>query len=76
MAPTLAGFITTSFNLWGYIKDNAYRNIPCNVDELKTNVSKTTADISPMALQEISTNTLRRAGKFMQHAGAHFQNFL
>jgi hypothetical protein len=34
------------FYLWGYIKDSAYRNNPCKVDELKTNIDR----ISSMTL--------------------------
>jgi hypothetical protein len=46
------------------------------MDELKTNVSNITADISPMALQAVSTNMLSRTWLCMQHAGADFRNFL
>jgi hypothetical protein len=76
MAPTLAGIVTTRFCVWGYIKDNAYCNNPCNVDELKTNISNITANISPMKFQEVSTNMLYHARLCMQHAGAHLQPFL
>jgi len=31
--------------LWGYVKDSACRNNPRNLDELKTNITSTTADI-------------------------------
>jgi hypothetical protein len=56
----LAGFVTTGFFLWGYIKDSAYDNNPCNMDEQKISISDITADISPL----------------VQRAGVHFQNFL
>jgi hypothetical protein len=61
--------------VWGQIKDIC-RNNPRNLDESKINISDITADISPMALQAMSTNTLRRAELYMQHAGTHFQNFM
>jgi hypothetical protein len=44
--------------LRGYIRENAYRNSPRNQEEPDTNLSDTIADISPMALQAVSTDTL------------------
>jgi hypothetical protein len=60
--------------LWGYVKDNAYRNNPGSLDELKTNISNIIARISPVALQAVSADMLRLARSCMQHTGAHFQN--
>jgi hypothetical protein len=50
MALMLSRFVTTRIFLYSNIKDNAYCNKPCNLDELKTNVSNTTGDTSPMML--------------------------
>jgi hypothetical protein len=60
----------------GFINDSDYRRNPRSPDEVKTNVSNITADISPMALQAMSTDMLRCARLCMQHAGAHFQKLL
>lgn len=67
---------TFFFFLWGQIKDNVCRKNPRNVDEPKTNITNIAVDISPMALQAVSTEILRRARLRMQYAGSHFQNFL
>jgi hypothetical protein len=48
--------------LWGYIIGSAYGNNPHNIDELKTNISNTTADISPIALQAVSMDMFHHAG--------------
>jgi hypothetical protein len=68
----LAGF----FFLWGYIKDSAYDNNACNLDERKASISNIVADISPVTLQALSVNMLRHTQLCMQHAGVHFQNFV
>jgi hypothetical protein len=61
MVPIFTEFFNNRFFLRDYIKDNAYRNNPRNVDELKTSMSNIMNDISPMALQAVSTDMLLRA---------------
>jgi hypothetical protein len=60
------------FFLWGYIQDSAHCNNPCNLYELKTSISNTAADNSPLVLQAVSTNILHHAWLWIQHAGASF----
>lgn len=55
-----------------YVKDNAYKSNPYNLDEFKTNVSLITV-ITPTTLQTVSSNMVRRGQKRMQHAGGHFR---
>jgi hypothetical protein len=72
VAPTIAELVTTRHFQWDCIKDASN---PGNLDEVTANISNITADISPMALQAVSTDMLCRARLCMQHAGVHFQNF-
>lgn len=65
--------VTTRFLLWGYIKDNAHCNHLCNVNNLETNISYITANIT---LKKVSTNMLHCAQLRMQHFGVRFRNFL
>jgi hypothetical protein len=67
--PTLAGLVTTTFYVRLYIKDSAHRNNPRNLYELKTNITRTIADILHMTLQAVSAKMLRRARFCIQPAG-------
>jgi hypothetical protein len=58
--------------LWGI----AYRSNPGNLDELETNLSNITADISLMTFRALSTNAIRLVRLCMLHAGAYFHNCL
>jgi len=60
------------FFFFPYIKDNAHHSNPRSIDELKTNII---VEITPITLQAVSAN-MRLSPLYMQHAGAHFQNFL
>jgi hypothetical protein len=71
MAPTLAEFVYAAT-----LNTTPTANKSHNLDELKSEVPNITADISPMALQPVSTDTLRLDRLRMQPAGAHTQRFM
>jgi hypothetical protein len=75
MAPKSPKLLPSHF-LWGYTEDNAYPINPCNLHDLKVNISNISADISYVALLAVSTDVLRRSRLGMEHAisGAQFPN--
>jgi hypothetical protein len=70
--PRSLWFVDTRFIFYG---ENSYCSDPSIWDELKTDISNIIFCISPLKLQSMSTNVLRRARLYMQLSGEHSQNF-
>ena len=64
------------FYLWGTLKQKVYANNPDNLDQLKGNITNAIRRITREELQAVSANVVKRAQKYIDVNGEHFQHLL
>ena len=62
--------------LWGYLKDNVYKNNPQSIDELKLAITKEINGISVNILQKVIDNFGIRLERVQQLKGGHIENVI
>ena len=67
---------TCDFYFWGNLNGKVYSYNPHTIEELKTNIHNTIAEITPTELAKIAGNLLKRAELFIQVHGQQFQQLL
>lgn len=60
--------------LWGYCKDNVYKNNPQNLDELKTEVESFIATITRLTCKKVIQNFGLRLNRIMVKKGSHIEH--
>ncbi|KAK7101965.1 hypothetical protein V1264_020263 [Littorina saxatilis] len=64
------------FYLWGFLKDNVYRNNPQTITELKRAITTTIRGISQQECVRVIDNFARRVQVCMQRRGGHLEHVL
>ena len=64
------------FFLWGTIKDKVYKEKPRSVEDLKTKIRTSIAEIRHNTLLKVHSETLKRCQLCIQEYGGHFEALL
>lgn len=64
------------FYLWGFLKDNVYRNNPQTITELKRAITTTIRGISQQECVRVIDNFARRVQVCLQRRGGHLEHVL
>jgi len=62
------------FFLWGYVKEQVYRNRPETIDQLKSRIESVIGSISIETLESTIANFWKRLKKLVQQNGSHFEH--
>ena len=62
------------FSIWGSIKNQVYKTIPLDVDDLKRKIQAACYKISPRMLQNIQLRVIENARSCLRNNGGHFQH--
>ena len=62
--------------LWGYIKDNTFRNLPGSLTELKTKIREVIGTITEEMLQNVFENMKTRLAFVICQYGGHFEHLM
>ena len=63
-----------NFFLWGYCKQNVYKNKPTNVADLKTEIENFLAEIPVEMCARVVKNFQKRVEICIQREGNHFEH--
>ena len=64
------------FFLWGYLKDQVFRELTQSIPELKTKISLAIATIMEETLQKVFKNIENRLSFVIRQNGGHLENLL
>lgn len=64
------------FFLWGYLKDQVFRELPQNIPDLKTKIRHAVESITEETLQKVFKNIENRLSFVIRQNGGHFENLL
>ena len=67
---------TCDFCLWGNLNGKVYSNNPHAIEELKTNIRNTIAEITPNGLAKVAGNMLKRVELCIQVHAQQFQQLV
>jgi hypothetical protein len=65
-----------AFSIFGWLKDNVYKQRLQNVEELMHEITHCCEDITEVVLQNIFENKKGRVALSLQQNGVHFQHLL
>src|ERR1700712_6084313 len=63
------------FFLWGYVKNQVYRNEFENIDELQNSVVEFITRINQNSVRKAANHVLKRIQLCVQNNGAHIENY-
>lgn len=64
------------FFLWGYLKDKVYSTPSATLEELQNKILNAFESITPVMLQSVMRETIRRVNKCSEMGGRHFEHLL
>ncbi len=76
MARSFSRLDPCDFFLWGYLKDQVFRDLPQTIPELKARICDAIANISEDTLQKVFQNIETRFSFVIRQNGDHFENLL
>ncbi|CAL1680971.1 unnamed protein product [Lasius platythorax] len=64
------------FFVWGFLKNKVYETLPENAEALKNRIQNACAEISPLILQRVRENFMRRVALCLEENGGHIEHLL
>ncbi|XP_039283421.1 uncharacterized protein LOC120351176 isoform X3 [Nilaparvata lugens] len=74
--PRSPDLTSPDYFLWGYIKSEAFKDNPHNIDELKANITDLITNISNITLKKVSANMVKRVRACIISMGGHFEHMV
>lgn len=62
--------------LWGYVKDEVYKNNPTTIEELKTNIEQEIREIQPQLCKKVIENFTQRIDVCKRARGGHLDDII
>jgi hypothetical protein len=62
--------------LWGYCKENVYKNKPRTLENLKSEVEKIVSEISRDTLKKVTSNLATRLNFVIEKNGSHIEHVM
>lgn len=76
VASSISWLDPCDFFLWGYIKNQVYRELSENITDLKAKIRHAIASITEGTLQKVFENIENRLSFVIRQNGGHFENVL
>jgi hypothetical protein len=64
------------FYLWGFLKENVYKNNPHILKELKQNTELYISNVTADTLHQVASNMRKRMNACIAKCGGHFQHLI
>jgi hypothetical protein len=62
--------------MWSHLKGHVYNSNPHTTEDIKTNITETTASINQRTLRQVTQNMVKRVNACIQKSGGHLQQLL
>jgi hypothetical protein len=74
--PQSPDLLPPDFCLWGFLKENMYRNNPHTLEELKQNTELCISSVTAKTLHWVASNMRKRLNACIAKHGGHFQHLI
>jgi hypothetical protein len=66
----------SDFHLWGFLKENVYKNNPHTLEELKRNIELCISNVTAETVHRVASDMRKRVNACITKRGGHFQHLI